>query len=110
MRSFRPTAPARIGLRRAGRLAPCSAPACPRTPCHTGLGIDNTSATAVTVNGTVQLGINNTQSLTINKTLNLNNARPSANDYTAVGLISFTVDTELKVRTCLRNWTNGKTC
>ncbi|MFI5455223.1 MAG: beta strand repeat-containing protein [Isosphaerales bacterium] len=60
---------------------------------HTGTGILNTTTT-VTVNGTIQLGINNVQSLTINKTLNLNNTVPVPTDYSVTGPISFTVDTE----------------
>ena len=60
---------------------------------HTGTGILNTTTT-VTVNGTIQLGINNVQSLVINKTLNLNNAVPVPSDYSVTGPITFTVDTE----------------
>ncbi len=60
---------------------------------HTGTGIVNTTTT-VTVNGTIQLGINNNQSLTINRTLNLNNAVPIPSDYSVTGPITFTVDTE----------------
>ncbi len=60
---------------------------------HTGTGILNTTTT-VTVNGTIQLGINNVQSLVINKTLDLNNTVPAPSDYTVTGPITFTVDTE----------------
>src|SRR5208283_215490 len=55
---------------------------------HTGTGIVNTTTT-VTVNGTIQLGINNNQSLTISKDILTN-----PTDYQAIGPITFTQDTE----------------
>ena len=55
---------------------------------HTGTGIVNTTTT-VTVNGTIQLGIDNIQSLTIQKDILAN-----PTDYTVSGPISFTQDTE----------------
>ncbi len=55
---------------------------------HTGTGIVNTTTT-VTVNGTIQLGIDNVQSLTIQSDILKN-----PTDYTVTGPITFTQDTE----------------
>jgi hypothetical protein len=55
---------------------------------HAGTNIANTT-TSVTVNGTIELGINNIQSLTIQKDLVDN-----PTDYTVSGPISFTQETE----------------
>ena len=82
------SAPVKTGSRPWQRSSSLSAAtAFPRT-IHTGTGIVNTTTT-VTVNGTIQLGINNVQSLTIQKDILAN-----PTDYTVSGPISFTQDTE----------------
>ncbi len=55
---------------------------------HEGTGLVNTT-TSVTVNGKIELGINNTQSLTIASDILSN-----PTDFTAIGPILFTMDTE----------------
>ena len=55
---------------------------------HTGTGIVNTT-TSVTVDGTIQLGINNQQSLTIQKDILQN-----TNDFSQTGGITFAQTTE----------------
>ncbi len=67
---------------------------------HTGTGIVNTTTT-VTVNGTIQLGIDNIQSLTIQKDILAN-----PTDYTVSGPISFTQDTENLVNDLTTELTN----